>query len=181
MTESPCDHIHIIFLSWIPNSILDMPVTGSLLSPASGPSNRAVRTSESRRPATRSLSRITEDDSHDEGGTETNATPRQSTHRRQASMASGRASRRSKSHTALSITERGSDQNTPRVKRAKIRPSLAGPQVHEMNIETRAQILIPIAEDCIVQLLRAGLNGTIYRRNVDQAWRLAWDSLQSTS
>jgi hypothetical protein len=158
-----------------------MPATRSVPSPVSGPSNRAGRASESRRPTTRSLSRITEDDSHDEGGTENNVTPRQSTHRRQASLASGRASRRSKSHTALSMTERASDIQTPRVKRAKIRPSLAGPLVHEMNIDTRVQILIPIAEDCIVQLLKAGLNGTIYRQNTDQSWRLAWDSLQSQS
>jgi hypothetical protein len=149
-------------------------------SPASASSSRTGRALEIRRPATRSLSRITEDDSNDDGEERVaEARQRDSSQRRRTSFASQRTNRRSKSRTAMSMTERGEDPNTPRVKRTKIRPSLAGPQVHEMDIETRAQVLIPIAEDCIVQLLRAGLNGSIYRKGITQTWRLAWDSLQS--
>ena len=159
-----------------------MAITRGLPSPGPALSSRAERQSESRRPATRSLSRITESESQDDGQDEADITPRQAKHRRHASFAStSRQARRSKSRTAMSAIDKGSDQHTPRVKRAKLRPSLAGPQVHEMNIETRAQILIPIAEDCIVQLLRAGLNGSIYRNTANEGWRDAWDSLQSTS
>jgi hypothetical protein len=156
-----------------------MAGTRSAASPGSASSNRTKGLSEPRRPATRSLSRITEDDSHDDGEEDTNVTPRQAANRRRTSFAStSRQTRRSKSRTAMSIT---ADQHTPRIKRLKLRPSLAGPQVHEMDIETRAQVLIPIAEDCIVQLLRAGLNGNFYRESANETWQLAWESLQSTS
>lgn len=170
-------HILTISADW-----LAMAGIGPVPTPASRTSNRAGVRSESRRPATRSLSRITEDDSHDDSDNDDNTTPRQATNPRRTSFAStSRLTRRSKSRTAVSTTEPGSNQVTPRVKRLKLRPSLAGPQVHEMNIETRAQVLIPIAEDCIVQLLKAGLNGSIYRRNANETWRSAWASLQCTS
>jgi hypothetical protein len=159
-----------------------MAVTRGLTSPGSASSSRLPKNSESRRPATRSLSRITESDSHDDGEDEMDMTPRQATNRRHASFAStSRHTRRSESRTALSVTDKASDRPTPRVKRAKLRPSLAGPQVHEMNIETRAQVLIPIAEDCIIQLLKAGLNGSIYRNTANEGWRDAWESLQCKS
>jgi hypothetical protein len=159
-----------------------MAGTRSVASPGSTSSSRAKGLSEPRRPATRSLSRITEDDSHDDGEEDTHVTPRQTTtHRRTSFASTSRQIRRSKSRTAMSTTARGSDQHTPLVKRLKLRPSLAGPQVHEMDIDTRAQVLIPIAEDCIVQLLRAGLNGGFYRESANEPWQLAWESLQSTS
>ena len=154
--------------------------TRSAASPGSVSSNRTKGLSEPRRPATRSLSRITEDDSHDDDEEETDITPRQTAKDRRTSFAStSRQTRRSKSRTAMSTTARVSDQHTPLVKRLKLRPSLAGPQVHEMDIDTRAQVLIPIAEDCIIQLLRAGLNGSFYRESANESWQLAWDSLQS--
>lgn len=159
-----------------------MAIKRSAPSPSRALLDRGSRHSEARRPATRSLSRITESESHDDDEGEADATPRQATRDRRTSFAStSRHTKRSKSRTAVSVTERGSDQQTPRVKRTKLRPSLAGPQVHEMNIETRAQVLIPIAEDCIIQLLKAGLNGSIYRKNAEQTWQQAWDNLQSTS
>ena len=159
-----------------------MTSTRSAASPGSVSSNRTKGLSEPRRPATRSLSRITEDDSHDDNGEETDITPRQTVKDRRTSFAStSQQTRRSKSRTAMSTTARVSDQHTPLVKRLKLRPSLAGPQVHEMDIDTRAQVLIPIAEDCIVQLLRAGLNGVSHRESANEPWQLAWESLQSMS
>jgi hypothetical protein len=128
------------------------------------------------RTGTRSLSRVTEDDADDN----THEPPsRIAMSIRSNSVLPRRAQRRSKSTTAMTATDVGAGDESPRVKRTRLRPSLAGPQVHEMDVGMRAQVLIPIAEDCIIQLLKAGLNGSIYRPGDNQSWRSAWDSLQS--
>lgn len=128
------------------------------------------------RTGTRSLSRVTEDTADDNTDV---PPPRLAMVIRTESTLPKRIQRRSKSTTAMTATDVGAGDDSPRVKRTRLRPSLAGPQVHEMDVGTRAQVLIPIAEDCVIQLLKAGLNGSIYRPGDNQSWRLAWDSLQS--
>ena len=64
-------------------------------------------------------------------------------------------------------------------KRLHIRPSLAGPQVEELTIERRAEMLADVAGDCLLKLLRAGLHLDENTRLDGQEWRRTWDGLQS--
>jgi hypothetical protein len=142
-----------------------------------GRSKRSPRPSDTHRTGTRSLSRVTEDDTDEDPDVPLRRTAPSI---RSSSAIARRTHRLTRSATATSVPGiTGAADHSPPSKRARIRPSLAGPQIHEMDIETRAQVLIPIAEDCIIQLLKAGLNGSLYRPGTSCSWQLAWDSLQS--
>ena len=57
-----------------------------------------------------------------------------------------------------------------------MRTSLLGPQVEELTIERRADILNDIAGDCIVKIIRAGLK---WNRTTWMECKLSWDLVQS--
>ena len=61
-------------------------------------------------------------------------------------------------------------------RRRIMRTSLLGPQVEELTIERRADILNDIAGDCIVKIIRAGLK---WNRSTWMECKLSWDLVQS--
>lgn len=62
--------------------------------------------------------------------------------------------------------------------RPRIRPSLAGPRVTEIDVEARARIVVEVAEICVAQLVDAGLTGDLGGRREHQKWRDAWLALE---
>ncbi len=64
-------------------------------------------------------------------------------------------------------------------RRPHIRPSLTGAQVEELTIERRAEMVTDVAGDCLVKLVRAGVEGDGKPRKANNEWRKAWDGLQS--
>ena len=65
-----------------------------------------------------------------------------------------------------------------RQKRLHVRPSLTGPHVEEMTIERRAEMVADVAGDCLVKLVRAGLQWNQRSRKGDEDWRKIWQGLQ---
>ena len=64
-------------------------------------------------------------------------------------------------------------------RRPHIRPSLTGPQVEEMTIERRAEMVSDVAGDCLVKLVRAGFEDRGGSKRGHEEWRKAWEGLQS--
>lgn len=87
-----------------------------------------------------------------------------------------KAGRRTRSFTHTMLMTHENINDSPAVKKARLRKSLAGPVVHEMTIETRALIVSEMAEDCIIKLLRS----TVQNRD-ELGWRYTFQALQSES
>jgi len=94
-----------------------------------------------------------------------------------------RATRHTRTHssTRISTSIHTPNHDLQGRRRLHIRPSLTGAQVEEMTIERRAEMVADVAGDCLLKLLRAGLQGDQGERKRDMEWRKAWGGLQSKS
>lgn len=128
---------------------------------------------------------VVEEDADDEDTNErdpTTSTPQYRTRQDlRESVSASHPHRRTRSftHTALATYQNVND--TPAGKKARLRRSLAGPVVQEMTVETRAVIVSEVAEDCIIKLLRADLNGHHLQASREQDWQAAYQALQGES
>lgn len=150
--------------------------------PGSGSGRRTRHLSTHHRHGSRLVARIPEGDADDEDaeqlGMEISPLHRQTRSNLSESGHIPKSHRRTRSFTHANLSTRDSMFDSPAGRKARLRRSLAGPVVQEMTVETRARIVIEVAQDCIVKLLRAGLDGHMYREGGEHPWEASYEALQ---